>query len=152
MCKNHMDWILEDVAIGNIYVGSDLDYLINNDIRAVVCALPKLPHSINIYQQKGIKVFHVPIDDHPEVPISIWFDKVSTFMLKQRLDHKKILVHCYAGISRSVSLTVAFLMNLLCCDDQTCLLWIKNKRSCANPNVGFLKELNRYYHILKQRK
>jgi protein-tyrosine phosphatase len=144
MCEHDLDWILEDLAVGNINAGKNLDLLTHHGIYALVCAVPELPCPVQEYQKKGIALLHIPIDDSPMVDIGRWFDDVSDFIMAHRMMKKKILVHCYAGMSRSASLACAFLMNLLKWDDVSCLHWMKIKRPCININSGFLKQLALY--------
>lgn len=144
MCDEDYNWILNDVAVGNIRVGANLAYLKNEDIMAVVCAIPVLPHPVETYHEHGFSLMHIPIDDAPDVDIERWFDDVSDFIMVNRLLKRKVLVHCHAGMSRSVSLACAFLMNLFGCDDVKALYWIRDKRPCINVNPGFLRQLASY--------
>jgi predicted protein tyrosine phosphatase len=52
-----------------------------------------------------------------------------------------ILVHCYAGISRSVTVVVAYLMTYLCMSASEALLLVQSRRKGASPNDGFLGQL-----------
>ena len=149
MCTDNLNWILEDIAIGDIYAGTNLQQLQSLGISAVVCALTNLPVPIQTYSQYGITLLHVPIDDSPQVNIEQWFSKTSNFIMNQRMLSKKILIHCYAGRSRSVSITAAFLMDLLHYDDVKALYWIRARRPCVMVNPGFLKQLAKYGYKYK---
>lgn len=61
-------------------------------------------------------------------------------------DNKVILVHCNAGVSRSSSIVIGYLM--LCCDYtfERAFKYVKSKRECVQPNAGFLIQLK----MLKQ--
>ena len=58
-------------------------------------------------------------------------------MKKMRESKKRILLHCAAGVSRSASFTIAFLMkeNKLSYEDAK--EFVKSKRKCILPNTGF---------------
>ena len=144
MCDSDYNWILNDIAVGNIRAARNLTELKSVGISVIVCAIPDLPYSIDTYKKNGFSLFHIPIDDAPDVDIEKWFDDVSDFIMANRLMQKKILVHCYAGMSRSVSLTCAFLMNLFQCNDVKALYWIRDKRPCVAVNPGFLRQLASY--------
>lgn len=144
LCEHDYNWILTDIAVGNIKAGSDFDHLRQEGISTIVCAIPQLPRPIDDYKRHGFSLLHIPIDDSPEVDIGRWFDGTSDFIMAHRLMGRKILVHCHAGMSRSVSLVCAFLMNLFCCDDIKALYWIRDKRPCINVNPGFLHQLSQY--------
>ena len=152
LCRSHFNWILDDLAVGNVVAGSDLDTLLANKINVVVCALPKLPIPLEHYKQKNIILLHIPIDDSPEVDIARWFDYVSEFIMLNRLLNRKVLIHCHAGISRSTTLACSFIMNLLRWDETRALHWMREKRPCTNVNYGFLRQLTSYgskYKIVK---
>jgi protein-tyrosine phosphatase len=144
MCESDYNWILNDVAVGNIRAAKNLTELKANGISAVICAIPNLPYSTETYKKHGFSVFHIPIDDSPDVDIERWFDDASDYIMANRLLKKKILVHCHAGMSRSVSLTCAFLMNLFRCNDVKAMYWIRDKRPCVAVNPGFLRQLASY--------
>lgn len=57
-----------------------------------------------------------------------------------------VLVHCAAGISRSSTVVIAFLMLKRGMTYDSALAFVKSKRKCVDPNPGFrsqLEELNR---------
>ena len=59
----------------------------------------------------------------------------------------KILFHCYAGISRSSSLAIAFLCMAKGYTLQDSYQLVKSKRHIVNPNKGFLITLQKYVMI-----
>lgn len=48
--------------------------------------------------------------DHSDVDLSIYFDEVADLIESVRLHDGKTLVHCVAGVSRSASLCLVYLM------------------------------------------
>lgn len=56
-----------------------------------------------------------------------------------------VLVHCYAGVSRSVSICMAYLMKVNGMNYQDSKKFLKEKRPCASPNTTFLKDLHVYW-------
>lgn len=58
--------------------------------------------------------------------------------------NKNVLVHCMAGVSRSVSLVVYYLMKKYYLTYDTALKMVKNKRGIANPNDSFRHQLLEY--------
>jgi protein-tyrosine phosphatase len=56
----------------------------------------------------------------------------------------KILVHCGAGVSRSVSLVVAYIIQKLSHPFSEAFKIIKEKRTIAKPNPGFERQLRNY--------
>ena len=144
LCEHDYNWILDGIAVGNIKAGSDFDHLKSQGISVIICAIPQLPRPMEDYKKYGITLLHIPVDDSPEVDIGRWFDSVSEFIMAHRLMNRKVLVHCHAGMSRSVSLVCAFLINLFCCNHVRALYWIRERRPCINVNPGFLRQLETY--------
>lgn len=63
-------------------------------------------------------------------------------IIKRSLDrNEKVLVHCNAGVSRSVSVVVAFLILDHGMSYEDAFALVKDVRPCARPNQGFLKQL-----------
>ncbi|XP_016120071.1 dual specificity protein phosphatase 22-B-like [Sinocyclocheilus grahami] len=62
-------------------------------------------------------------------------------MHESRLKGEGCLVHCLAGVSRSVTLVVAYLMTVTTLGWQEALAAVKVARPCASPNMGFQKQL-----------
>ena len=61
--------------------------------------------------------------------------------------HRKytsVLVHCFAGVSRSASICVAYLMKIKKWNLEKALWHLKKCRKIINPNVGFIKKLAFY--------
>ena len=55
---------------------------------------------------------YVPGEDHEHYDLSVHFDTAAQFIHQSR-QHTNILVHCMAGVSRSATLVIAYLMKYL---------------------------------------
>ncbi|PWN37451.1 phosphatases II [Meira miltonrushii] len=55
-----------------------------------------------------------------------------------------VLVHCHAGISRSVAIVLAYLMHMRKISVQDALNLVRSRRSIADPNSGFMHQLELY--------
>lgn len=53
----------------------------------------------------------------------------------------RILIHCVLGVSRSVTLAMAFLMQSYKMTFRHCFNFVKDKRGVASPNLGFVSQL-----------
>ncbi|NXS26829.1 DS22A phosphatase, partial [Pomatostomus ruficeps] len=58
------------------------------------------------------------------------------------------LVHCLAGVSRSTTLVVAYLMTVTELGWESCLAATKAARPYVSPNAGFLQQLRDYERTL----
>lgn len=52
-----------------------------------------------------------------------------------------VLIHCLAGISRSVTLASAYIMTITDFTWRTAINVVQGGRRMANPNLGFKKQL-----------
>lgn len=55
-----------------------------------------------------------------------------------------ILVHCAAGVSRSATVVIAYVMAQRCCSYDTALAVVRASRSIVNPNKGFVLQLQEW--------
>ncbi|KAI6243774.1 Protein-tyrosine-phosphatase [Aphelenchoides fujianensis] len=62
-------------------------------------------------------------------------------------DGVKILVHCEAGISRSVTVVAAYLMRRFEWSPKKALYFIQEKRPNACPNSSFIRQLEIFAHL-----
>lgn len=87
-------------------------YLEKLGISCVINAAPELPHTPLPLSIKGSTpvYFQVPVLDKSDIDISDYFDKVSDLIEQTRQTNGKTMVHCVAGVSRSASLVLAYLM------------------------------------------
>ena len=58
----------------------------------------------------SITKVRIPVNDEPGVNLYSYFDFVADLIYENTLKHIKTLVHCKAGVSRSASLCIAYLI------------------------------------------
>ncbi|KAI9545089.1 Dual specificity protein phosphatase 22-B [Dissostichus eleginoides] len=66
------------------------------------------------------------------------------FIHESRLKGEGCLVHCVAGVSRSVTLVVAYIMTGTGRGWVESLAAVRTARPCAGPNLGFLRQLEEF--------
>lgn len=64
----------------------------------------------------------------------------------------KVLIHCYAGISRSAAITIAYMMYRMGMTYDESYKELKQKRSIVAPNINFISQLMKYDDERKQQK
>ena len=60
-----------------------------------------------------------------------------------------VLVHCFAGVSRSASCVIAFLMQEKHMNFQDAFAYASARRPVIFPNMGFQKQLVEFERLLK---
>ncbi len=58
----------------------------------------------------GVTMIHVPLVDDIRTDISKYFNDVTSFLSRCEKRKEAVLVHCFAGINRSGSMIMAYLM------------------------------------------
>ena len=66
---------------------------------------------------------------------------------KCRKSNNKVIIHCLAGISRSPTLAIAYLMKHLCLKSDEAYRYVKERRQTISPNFNFLGQLYEYEKI-----
>ncbi|XP_076145029.1 dual specificity protein phosphatase 19b isoform X2 [Alosa pseudoharengus] len=92
-------------------------------------------------------LFHcqtVTVLDVPETDITSYFPECFAFIDQARNQGGVVLVHCNAGVSRSASVAIAYLMSRDTLSFQEALDAVKAARPSVCPNPGFLKQLKSY--------
>lgn len=84
---------------------------------------------------------HLPLHDRDNFDIREYLDPCADFIDKVLKDGGKVYVHCYAGISRSSTIVIYYLMKYKKMRFTDAFDLVKKKRPVACPNFGFLNIL-----------
>jgi len=124
----------------NIYLGSEQDALDKNFIES-----QQINHILSIQsweiQQKitGVNYHFVEAKDNSEQDLKSKFESICNF-LKQH-ENERVLVHCQAGISRSATACLAYLMKEKNMSLDSSFIELKKRREIVCPNFSFLGQL-----------
>lgn len=90
-------------------------------------------------------------DDQHE-NLKIHFEACHNFIKEALSTGSGILVHCSAGISRSPTIVISFVMIEKRMTFKQAYQFVKEKRSVVCPNVGFQGQLKKYEDELRNTK
>lgn len=112
----------------------------------------KITHVLNVSGSPSVKfagIFYCDIMllDLPEQSLNEHFLPCFQF-IENALKTGRVLVHCNAGVSRSVSVVIAFLMKSRHLRFDEAFNVVKTARPSSKPNEGFTKQLIMYEKIL----
>lgn len=89
----------------------------------------------------SIKYYQCELLDLPESDILLPVKKCINIIHQNR--HENILVHCNAGVSRSPTIVISYLMALENLSYDEAYEKVKSKRECIKPNNGFVQQLRK---------
>lgn len=98
---------------------------------------------LDIVYPSTIRQHKLELRDKVDEEIRYTFYPVYRFIEEMRKEGG-VLIHCAAGISRSVALLISYMMNKYQTSFDSCLTFIKTKRACVNPNDGFKIQLVKF--------
>ncbi|UJR08880.1 hypothetical protein I4U23_013135 [Adineta vaga] len=100
----------------------------------------------------NFNVIHIPMPDEPRTNIKQHFDRTNELLHGFYEKKERCLVHCAAGVSRSATIVLAYLMKYHHNTLNEAFFFLVEKRPQIWPNEGFLLQLIRYEtELLKTR-
>jgi len=136
MYMSTMTHIIDNVYLGNAFDAVNYYKLSDNNIKKII----NVTKDIQNYYPEDIDYLNIEINDTNNDTIDNNFIKAYDFICDS--GDCNILIHCFAGRSRSVSIVAHYLINKHNMDIDEAILFIKNKRPFINPNINFIKELS----------
>lgn len=90
---------------------------------------------------KGLEYHYIEVNDSEQEDISQYFESATDFIHRQK---GAVLVHCAAGVSRSATICIAYLMRYggFNYDQAYSICKIARPEICPNP--GFVEQLKKY--------
>ncbi|NXI61304.1 DUS18 phosphatase, partial [Anseranas semipalmata] len=96
----------------------------------------------------GVEYLHVPVADVPTARISACFDAVADRIRSVSARGGRTLLHCVAGVSRSATVCMAYLMKHYAMSLASAHAWVRSCRPIIRPNNGFWQQLVQYEYEL----
>lgn len=131
-----------DIIVPGLYLGSKNDSEDREQIEKY-----QITHILSIHDDaktgpfKNINYLCIQASDYEYQDLSCFFSTAIDFIHDARKEGGNVLVHCMAGVSRSTSIVIAYIMVV------TDLSWfdamnaVRGARKITNPNLGFQKQL-----------
>ncbi|KAM8939691.1 dual specificity protein phosphatase 4 isoform 3-T3 [Pelodytes ibericus] len=129
--------ILPFLYLGSAYHAARRDMLDALGITALLNVSSDCPnHFEGHYQYKCI-----PVEDNHKADISSWFMEAIEYIDSVKDNNGRVLVHCQAGISRSATICLAYLMMTKRVKLEEAFEFVKQRRSIISPNFSFMGQL-----------
>ncbi len=139
--------ILPDfLYLGDRCTASSLDRLQALQISHVLNATEDIPF---FFAAEGLTYMRCPIADHSDAAhgLSSYFAECVAFLESCRERGARVLVHCRAGVSRSATIVIGYLMQHKRWDLKTALHHVDERRF-VQPNSGFVEFLLQHERAL----
>ncbi|CAL8243430.1 unnamed protein product [Lota lota] len=136
---NGMNKVVDGLYLGNIRDAENKGSLSQNGIT----------HILSVYSNakpvlKDKTYLCINAADASSQNLSHYFKECIGFIHECRLNGGSCLVHCLAGVSRSTTMVVAYLMTVTPYSWEECLNAVKAVRPFVGPNPGFQQQLQEY--------
>ena len=107
----------------------------------------------SVYHPDKFSYYPINIDDSPVANIYQYFEPCVEFInsvldAPSSADGRNVLVHCAAGVSRSASIVIAYIMSAQRVDYETALALVRADRYYVCPNEGFVLQLRQWQMAL----
>jgi protein-tyrosine phosphatase len=126
--------IKNKLFLGNMFDANNQSFLRDNKITTIIC----VAGDANVRNEnKNISLYKYNLNDDYDCDISQYFEEIS------QLIHNKdsVLIHCVAGVSRSATIVLAYLMRYCNANLKEAFKYVRSKRRQICPNKKFMEYL-----------
>jgi protein-tyrosine phosphatase len=135
--------IVPGVFLGGIDCSKNISFLEEHDIRYVLTLGARMPAR---FPDRAEYLVLDKIADDPDQDLLRVLPQCVAFVAKARRNNGAVLVHCFAGVSRSATIVIAYLMaaSAAVLTVPEALAIVKRRRPFVDPNPGFLTQLKKW--------
>ncbi|XP_016020557.2 dual specificity protein phosphatase 10 [Rousettus aegyptiacus] len=131
--------ILPFLYLGNEQDAQDLDAMQRLNIGYVINVTTHLPL---FHYEKGLLSYkRLPATDSNKQNLRQYFEEAFEFIEEAHQCGKGLLIHCQAGVSRSATIVIAYLMKHTRMTMTDAYKFVKGKRPIISPNLNFMGQL-----------
>lgn len=142
--KNDPTLIIDNLYLGSAYNAGSYDLLKKLEINVII----NVTAEISNYYPNDFTYYKYDLYDDNKSSVCKYLDEsLNTIRYHQDNTTGNILVHCFMGASRSVSIVLHYIMNTMTNDKgeyysvEEALEFIKNKRSVINPTIKLISDI-----------
>ena len=146
--QSELTEILPNLYISDLNVAECHSTLSSLGITHVLSAMSG---TVQIPPTLPIRTLQIPLLDTPFAELAAFLPSTTDFLTDALRDkNAKVLVHCVKGVSRSASVISAYLIARHGWTTDQAVNYVQSKRMNAQPNRGFISQLEEYARSLKQ--
>ena len=149
------DNIIDNIYIGNVYDAHNIDKLNDLNIKNIISAVTGFDNiydesfnhlSLNLIDNESQDIIHYfEITNH-------YIDNIISKNISSASEKNKnkVLIHCICGVSRSVTILLAYIIKKYNYTPQYALKIVQKKRAISKPNENFMRQLRIYYENINK--
>ena len=135
--------IIPDKLYLTNYIGaSNLEALQSNNITHIINITDIIENYFENHHETHFTYLKIPIPDALHINITEYLPTTNEFINNAITNGGRVLVHCFAGKSRSASIVIGYIMKKEKMTFQQALDFVLQKRSCIDPNLAFCAQLS----------
>jgi len=132
--------IVPGLYLGGVSAALQTQELVDQGVRAVVCCIRELEFSSEHFH-KDLEYYRVDVEDVGREPIELYWPEAAEFMEGFLSKGQTVFVHCRAGVSRSASTVIAYLVLHKGYSLYGAFAQARGRRPVVTPNLGFMEKL-----------
>lgn len=141
--------IIPNLFLGGIAAARQTQLLADQGLCAVVCCVRELEFLTSDFHS-GFEYYRVDVEDMSREPIELFWPEATEFIHSWLQQGKPVLVHCRAGVSRSGSTVLAYLVAQRGYSLHDAFRLVRNRRPVVTPNLGFMEKLSEFEATTRQ--
>ncbi|XP_052770965.1 dual specificity protein phosphatase 4-like [Mya arenaria] len=141
--------LMPSELLSHLYIGEE-KHILHPDIlhRIGITAILNVSTSCLDQPPSGFRYKSIPIRDNSTENISTWFNETLQYIEDTRREGGKVLVHCKAGVSRSATICIAYLMVHSSLSLDKAFDFVQARRTIIAPNMNFMQQLWEFERVL----
>lgn len=128
---------IDDIYLTDVHGGNNLEELKKLNVKQIINLGDESEHKV-YKKYKNIDYLSIVINDCENENIGKYFQQTTDFIISS---NGPVLIYCWAGISRSVTILIAYLILHKKMSYLTAYFKIKDIRPFIQPNIGFVNAL-----------
>lgn len=126
-----------------LYLGNELDAKDKHALKGKkITDIMNVTSQVSFFYENLFNYYRIPASDSDKQNLSQYFDEAFQIIESVRNRKGRIFIHCWAGVSRSSTIVMMYLMKTKNMDVLEALKYVQERRPIADPNLNFLGQLS----------